>query len=262
MKPKVTIQNIQKVYKGKTDVLAVDTINFNIMENEFITILGPSGCGKSTLLRMVGGLEEQTSGHIYLGDQELVGPSSNRGMVFQAYSLFPWLTIEKNIQFGLKNKGMKEAERKEISDSYIELVGLKGFEKHYPNQLSGGMKQRVAIARALANDPEILLLDEPFGALDSQTRLIMQELLLNIWEKKKKTILFITHDVEEAIFLGSRVLVMTSRPGKIKEDISIELSHPRTYHVKSDPAFIKIKDHLTELIREESLKAIELEVQK
>lgn len=261
LKPKVSIQNLRKAYKSKkSEVLAVDTVNLDIMENEFITILGPSGCGKSTLLRMVGGLEEQTSGHIYLGDQEMIGPSSNRGMVFQAYSLFPWLTIEKNIQFGLKNKGMKPEKRKEISDKYIELVGLSGFESHYPNQLSGGMKQRVAIARALANDPDILLLDEPFGALDSQTRLIMQELLLKIWEHKKKTILFITHDVEEAIFLGSRVLVMTSRPGKIKKDIKIELTHPRTYHVKTDPIFLKYKDDLTELIREESLKAIEMEV--
>ena len=259
----VDVKGVQKVYEGnkrKPDVLAVDTVNLRIMKNEFITILGPSGCGKSTLLRMIGGLEEQTTGDIYLHGEELIGPSANRGMVFQAYSLFPWLNIEENIQYGLKVKGMDSTKRKAISNQYIELVGLKGFEQHYPKQLSGGMQQRVAIARALANDPEILLLDEPFGALDNQTRLIMQELLLEIWEKTHKTILFITHDVEEAIFLGSRVITMTSRPGKIKADMPIDLPHPRSYKIKTKKEFIELKDKLTELIRNESLKAIESEI--
>ncbi|MEH6949524.1 ABC transporter ATP-binding protein [Bacillus sp. JJ634] len=259
----VNVKDVKKVYGGngkKPDVLAVDTINLKIMRNEFITILGPSGCGKSTLLRMIGGLEEQTEGTIYWQGGEIIGPSANRGMVFQAYSLFPWLNIEENIQYGLKIKGMDSKERKEITNRYIELVGLQGFEHHYPKQLSGGMQQRVAIARALANDPEILLLDEPFGALDNQTRLIMQELLLEIWEKTHKTILFITHDVEEAIFLGSRVITMTSRPGKIKADIPINLAHPRSYKIKTEKEFLVLKEQLTELIRGESLKAMELEI--
>ncbi|MBL4954338.1 ABC transporter ATP-binding protein [Neobacillus sp. YIM B02564] len=258
--PKVRIDNVVKVFSGSrkhAQVLAVDHVSLDIMTNEFITILGPSGCGKSTLLRIVAGLEEQSSGHVYLDGQEVHGPSSNRGMVFQAYSLFPWLTVEENIQFGLKNKGVIAARRKEIAKEYVELVRLTGFEKHYPKQLSGGMQQRVAIARALANDPEILLLDEPFGALDNQTRTLMQELLLEIWEKSNKTILFITHDVEESIFLANRVIVMTSRPGRIKADIPIELEHPRPYNIKTTPRFLEYKEQLTELIREESLKAMQ-----
>ncbi|KMY56134.1 sulfonate ABC transporter ATP-binding protein [Bacillus sp. FJAT-27231] len=257
--PKVQVDRVTKIYTGNKknpQVLALDTTNLTIMPNEFITILGPSGCGKSTLLRIVGGLEEQTTGHVYLDGEETFGPSSNRGMVFQAYSLFPWLTVEENIEFGLKTNGMTAAQRKEVVHNYIDLVQLKGFEKHYPRQLSGGMQQRVAIARALANDPEILLLDEPFGALDNQTRTLMQELLLEIWEKSNKTILFITHDVEESIFLANRVIVMTSRPGRIKADIPIDLEHPRPYSIKIDPRFLAYKEQLTELIREESLKAM------
>lgn len=255
---KLQIKNVTKVFSGNkgSNVLALDNTNLTILPNEFITILGPSGCGKSTLLRIVAGLEEQTTGQVFLDEQEVHGPSSNRGMVFQAYSLFPWLTVEENIQFGLKHKELSTEERNEIVSNYIELVQLKGFERHYPRQLSGGMQQRVAIARALANDPEILLLDEPFGALDNQTRTLMQELLLEIWEKSHKTILFITHDVEESIYLANRVVVMTSRPGKIKADIPIELEHPRPYSIKVEPRFLAYKEQLTELIREESLKAM------
>lgn len=259
MKAKVEIDNISKIYPGnkkKPEVLALNTTSLTIMPNEFITILGPSGCGKSTLLRIVGGLEEQTTGHVYLDGNEIHGPASNRGMVFQAYSLFPWLTVEENIQFGLKSHNMSDSQRNDIVRNYIELVGLIGFENHFPKQLSGGMQQRVAIARALANDPEILLLDEPFGALDNQTRTLMQELLLEIWEKSNKTVLFVTHDVEESIFLANRVLVMSSRPGKIKSDIPIELEYPRHYNIKVDPRFLAYKEQLTELIREESMKAM------
>lgn len=259
MQPKLEIRGVTKTFRGvkkKPDVLALDTVNLQIAKNEFITVLGPSGCGKSTLLRIIAGLEEQSTGTVLLDGEEVDGPSADRGMVFQAYSLFPWLNVEENIQFGLKNKKIGARERKEIAAQYIELVGLKGFEKHYAKQLSGGMQQRVAIARALANDPEVLLLDEPFGALDNQTRTLMQELLLEIWEKTNKTIVFITHDVEESIYLANRVLVMTSRPGRIKADIPIELEHPRSYQIKVDPRFLRYKEHLTELIREESLKAI------
>ena len=260
MQPKLEIRNVSKRFPGvkkKPDVLALDTVDLHIATNEFITVLGPSGCGKSTLLRIIAGLEEQSTGSVYLDGEEIDGPSADRGMVFQAYSLFPWLNVAENIEFGLKNKRIGARERKEIAAQYIDLVGLRGFENYYAKQLSGGMQQRVAIARALANDPEVLLLDEPFGALDNQTRTLMQEQLLEIWEKTNKTIVFITHDVEESIYLASRVLVMTSRPGKIKADIPIELEHPRSYQIKVDPRFLQYKERLTELIREESLKAIQ-----
>lgn len=259
--PKVLVEQVTKTFdsnKGdKTTALA--EVNLTIKENEFITILGPSGCGKSTLLRIVGGLEEQTTGRVLLDGGEVSGPSEERGFVFQSYSLFPWLTVKENIEFGLKNKKVPLKEREEISKEYIDLIGLHGFSDHYPKQLSGGMQQRVAIARALANDPQILLLDEPFGALDNQTRSLMQESLLNIWEKTHKTILFVTHDVEEAIFLASRVLVMTSRPGKIKADIPIDLEYPRSYQLKSDPRFLEYKSQIYEMIREESIKATNIQ---
>ena len=259
--PKVLVEQVTKTFdsnKGdKTTALA--EVNLTIKENEFITILGPSGCGKSTLLRIVGGLEEQTTGRVLLDGGEVSGPSEERGFVFQSYSLFPWLTVKENIEFGLKNKKVPLKEREDISKEYIDLIGLHGFSDHYPKQLSGGMQQRVAIARALANDPQILLLDEPFGALDNQTRSLMQESLLNIWEKSHKTILFVTHDVEEAIFLASRVLVMTSRPGKIKADIPIDLEYPRSYQLKSDPRFLEYKRQIYEMIREESIKATNIQ---
>lgn len=259
--PKVLVEQVTKTFESnkgdKTTALA--EVNLTIKENEFITILGPSGCGKSTLLRIVGGLEEQTTGRVLLDGGEVSGPSEERGFVFQSYSLFPWLTVKENIEFGLKNKKVPLKEREEISKEYIDLIGLHGFSDHYPKQLSGGMQQRVAIARALANDPQILLLDEPFGALDNQTRSLMQESLLNIWEKTHKTILFVTHDVEEAIFLASRVLVMTSRPGKIKADIPIDLEYPRSYQLKSDPRFLEYKSQIYEMIREESIKATNIQ---
>ena len=176
-------------------------------------------------------------------------------MVFQSYTLFPWLDVSDNIGFGLREKGVPAAEIARAVETWIERVGLKGFERHYPKQLSGGMQQRAAIARALANDPEILLLDEPFGALDNQTRGLMQELLLGIWEREQKTVLFVTHDIEEAIFLASRVIVMTARPGRIKADIAIDLPHPRDYHLKTSPEFSALKARLTDLIREEAVLA-------
>jgi NitT/TauT family transport system ATP-binding protein len=176
-------------------------------------------------------------------------------MVFQSYTLFPWLTIAENIAYGLREKGTPKAERQDIVASYTEKVGLRGFENHYPKQLSGGMQQRTAIARALANNPAILLLDEPFGALDNQTRALMQELLLGIWERERKTVLFVTHDIEEAIFLASRVIVMTARPGQIKADIAVDLPHPRHYTMKTSPEFSNLKAHLTEEIRVEAMQA-------
>ncbi|APH70831.1 ABC transporter ATP-binding protein [Aquibium oceanicum] len=241
--------------RGGQPTVALTPITTAIAENDFVTILGPSGCGKSTLLRIVAGLDEPSSGTVSVRGRAVVGPGADRGMVFQSYTLFPWLTVEENIEFGLREKGMAKAQRSEIVAFYVAKVGLRGFERHWPKQLSGGMQQRVAIARALANDPAILLLDEPFGALDNQTRGLMQELLLQIWEADRKTVLFVTHDIEEAIFLGSRCLVMTARPGRVKADVAIELPHPRHYRMKAEPAFLDLKMRLTEEIREEAKKA-------
>jgi NitT/TauT family transport system ATP-binding protein/sulfonate transport system ATP-binding protein len=193
-----------------------------------------------------------------LDGREAKRPGPDRGMVFQSYTLFPWLTVADNIAFGLREKGTLEKERQDIVASYVDLVGLKGFENHWPKQLSGGMQQRTAIARALANDPEILLLDEPFGALDNQTRGLMQELLLGIWEKRKKTVLFVTHDIEEAIFMASRVIVMSARPGRIKSDVVVDLPHPRHYTIKTSPEFSALKARLTEEIRVETMRTAEV----
>ncbi len=213
--------------KGSKPVTALDGISLDVNEKEFSVIVGPSGCGKSSLLRLVAGLIEPSAGKISLDGKEVTRPGKDRGMVFQSYTLFPWLTVQDNVEFGLKIGGMAAEERKRIARHYIEEVGLVGFEKSYPKQLSGGMMQRVALARALANDPAILLMDEPFGALDSQTRSLMQELLLTIWEHSHKTVLFITHDIDEAILLGDRVHVMTARPGRIKEMVEIDIRRPR-----------------------------------
>ena len=235
--------------------MALRPITLAVEDNDFITILGPSGCGKSTLLRIVAGLETPTTGRVVLDGTPVTAPGAERGMVFQSYTLFPWLTVRENICFGLREKAMAPAQQDEIAAHYIARVGLAGFENHYPKMLSGGMQQRTAIARALANDPKILLLDEPFGALDNQTRALMQELLLGIWEAETKTVLFVTHDIEEAIFMAGRVVVMSARPGRIKTDLAIELAHPRHYTVKTSPEFSAYKARLTEEIRAESIRA-------
>lgn len=252
------IMDVTKSFKTKNgEVLALDKTNLHVRSKEFIALLGTSGCGKSTLLRMIGGLTEPTSGKILFKQKEITAASADIGMVFQSYTLFPWMTVEKNIAFGLEQRNnVPRAEIKEIVEKYIDLVGLRGFEKLHPKSLSGGMKQRVAIARALANDPGILLLDEPFGALDMQTREIMQELLLDVWQKSPKTIVMVTHDVEEAVFLADRVVVMSSRPGCVKEIIDIDLDRPRDYRIKSSQRFIEYKMRAFEIIREESMKLI------
>jgi NitT/TauT family transport system ATP-binding protein len=235
--------------------VALQPTTLDVADNDFITILGPSGCGKSTLLRIVAGLDVPTSGRVLVDDATVEAPGADRGMVFQSYTLFPWLTVRENICFGLREKGLPLARRHEIAAHYIERVGLRGFEHHYPKMLSGGMQQRTAIARALANEPKILLLDEPFGALDNQTRALMQELLLGIWESERKTILFVTHDIEEAIFVAGRVAVMTARPGRIKCEVAVDLPHPRHYTLKTTPEFIALKARLTEEIRVEAIRA-------
>ena len=254
----LVIENVSRVFPptrpGAAPTRALEPTSLSVADNDFITILGPSGCGKSTLLRIVAGLDRPTAGRVLLDGAAVTGPGPDRGMVFQSYTLFPWLTISDNIGFGLREKGVADAERQRIVTAYIERVGLKGFEQHWPRQLSGGMQQRTAIARALANDPKMLLLDEPFGALDNQTRALMQELLLGIWERERKTVMFVTHDIEEAIFLASRCVVMSARPGRIKADIKVDLPYPRHYTIKTSPEFSLLKARLTVEIRVEAQK--------
>jgi len=255
---KLLVENVSRVFppvRGGAPTRALEPTNISIGDNDFVTILGPSGCGKSTLLRLVAGLDTPTTGQILLDRKPVKNPGPDRGMVFQSYTLFPWLTIAENVAFGLREKGVSLRERTDVVRQWLDRVGLTNFAHHYPKQLSGGMQQRTAIARALANDPAILLLDEPFGALDNQTRALMQELLLGIWERERKTVLFVTHDIEEAIFLASRVVVMTARPGRIKADIPIDLGYPRHYTVKTSPEFSAIKARLTEEIRVEAVLA-------
>ena len=247
------VAGVSKTFAGGT--VALSATDLLVQENDFITILGPSGCGKSTLLRMVAGLETASSGTITLDGLPVTGPGADRGMVFQSYTLFPWLTVLQNVCFGLREKGMPLAQQHEIARGYLAKVGLSGFEGHFPKQLSGGMQQRTALARALANKPRILLMDEPFGALDHQTRELMQELLLGIWEGERTTVLFVTHDIDEAIFMGSRAVVMSARPGRIKCDIGVPLPHPRHYAMKTTPAFTGLKARLTEEIRVEVQRA-------
>ncbi|HWH81127.1 MAG TPA: ABC transporter ATP-binding protein [Burkholderiaceae bacterium] len=243
---------------GGAPTLALQPTDLAVAHNDFITVLGPSGCGKSTLLRIVAGLDVPTTGRVRLDGQAVIGPGADRGMVFQSYTLFPWLTVQRNVCFGLREKGVPAAEQAAIAARFIAEVGLVGFERHYPKQLSGGMQQRVALARALANDPKILLLDEPFGALDHQTRALMQELLLSIWELHKKTVLFVTHDIDEAIFMGNRCVVFSARPGRIKREIAIDLPYPRHYTVKTTPRFSELKAQLTEEIRVETMRAVQM----
>ncbi|MCD4767097.1 MAG: ABC transporter ATP-binding protein [Methanosarcinales archaeon] len=225
----LSIKNLNKTYHTEEgdEVVALSDINLDVADKEFVCFIGPSGCGKTTLLRIIAGLEEPDSGTLTVNNEPITGPGPNRGMVFQEYSLFPWRTVLKNITFSLEMKKIPKSEREKISRDFLELVGLSKFADSYPHELSGGMKQRVAIARALVNDPDVLLMDEPFGAVDAQTRNRLQHELLNIWEKKKKTVLFITHSVDEAVFLADKVVVFTARPGRIKEVFSIDLPRPR-----------------------------------
>ena len=251
------VQGVSKTFTGTgaaKSTLALQATDLSVEENDFITILGPSGCGKSTLLRMVAGLDTPTTGSITLDGKPVTAPGADRGMVFQSYTLFPWLTVLQNVCFGLREKGLALAELA-IAHPFIVKVGLKGFEGHFPKQLSGGMQQRTALARALANNPRMLLMDEPFGALDHQTRELMQELLQGIWEAERKTVLFVTHDIDEAIFMGNRVVVMSARPGRIKCDLLVAIAHPRHYSVKTTPAFMALKAQLTEEIRIEVQRA-------
>ena len=226
---RLLLEGISRVFEkeGGQSTQALDNVSLDIKAKEFVCFIGPSGCGKTTLLRAIAGLDTPDSGKITLDNERITVPDPRRGMVFQEYSLFPWRTVMHNITFGLEMQGMGKKEVIEIADKYLKLVGLEQFKNSYPYELSGGMRQRVAIARALANEPKVLLMDEPFGALDAQTRNILQQELLQIWEKKGVTILFVTHSVDEAVYLADRIVVMSARPGKIKEVINVDLLRPR-----------------------------------
>ena len=251
---KVKIDNVVKKFQGRNgEVVALNGVNMDIYENEFMCVVGPSGCGKSTLLNNIGGLDTPTSGHIFVDGKEVDGPSPERGIVFQQYALFPWLTVEKNVQFGLKLQGKSKEECEELAQKYLKMVQLEQFAKSYPKELSGGMKQRVAIARAYAVNPKVLLMDEPFGALDAQTRTQLQSELLETWESEQKTCFFITHDVDEAIILAQRVVIMCARPGRVKEVVEIDIPYPRTQETKMSPRFLELKNYIWGQVYQEYL---------
>lgn len=235
-------------------MVALNGINMDILDNEFVCVVGPSGCGKSTLLNIIAGLMEPTSGNVFVDGKKVQGTGVERGVVFQQYALFPWLTVKKNVEFGLRLKNLPEDEIEEIAMKYIRMVDLEKFTNAYPKELSGGMKQRVAIARAYAVNPEVLLMDEPFGALDAQTRTQLQSELLKTWQEERKTCFFITHDVEEAIILAQRVVIMSARPGRIKEIVEIDIPYPRTQETRMDPTFIELKNFIWSRVYQEYLE--------
>ena len=253
----IDIKNLGVVFNaGGNTVEAVSSVSMDVKPGEFVSLIGPSGCGKSTLLNIVAGFVKATSGDALLDGDAIKGPGSDRGVVFQQYSLFPWLSVRKNVEFGLKMKGVPAAQRVPQARTLLGLAGLLAFENHYPDQLSGGMKQRVGIVRALATSPQVLLMDEPFGALDAQTRVVMQEILTNMWQQFRISVLFVTHDIDESIFLSDKIYVMTARPGRIKAEIKVPLPRPRTPEMTYTPEFIGLVQQLKALIREESLAAM------
>ena len=259
--PILSLEGLSKQYPTKSGPLTVlEPTSLTMDVTELVSIVGPSGCGKSTLLHIVGGLTAPTGGRVLLDGVEVSEPGAERGMVFQAYTLFPWLTVRQNVQFGPKQRGVRKAEREKTADHFLDAVGLHGFRDHYPKQLSGGMRQRVAIARALANAPRILLMDEPFGALDAQTRTVMQELLLNIRRQERTTTLFITHDIDEAVFLSDRIFVMTARPGHLKAEIPIPFGPDRAPGLRTSPEFFQIRAQVYNLLHAEGQAVVEAEI--
>ncbi|MFV0333188.1 MAG: ABC transporter ATP-binding protein [Tropicimonas sp.] len=243
--PKIVFDKVGKTFgEGADAFVALQDFDLNIGEGEIVTVVGPSGCGKSTAMNIAAGLLEPSGGHCTVGGVEVAGPGPDRGVIFQQYALFPWLTVRKNVEFGLKLKGMKPAERRERAEHYIDMVGLGDFADALPKMLSGGMKQRCAIARAYAVNPEVLLMDEPFGALDALTRVRLQDQLLDTWARDKRTIMFITHDVDEAVYLANRVIVMAARPGRLQEIIDVNLPYPRNEEIRLSPEFQKIRNQV------------------
>ena len=254
----IEIRGLSKVFSSdKRRVVALESLDMEVVDGEFVCLLGPSGCGKTTVLRIVAGLEPATGGSVKVHGKQVSSAGPERGMVFQEFALFPWRTVRRNIEFGLEIRGVPEAKRGEISTKLIDLVGLKGFEDAHPDELSGGMRQRVGIARALANEPAVLLMDEPFGSLDAQTRNLMQKELLRIWSATKKTVLFVTHSVDEAVFLADRIMVMTARPGKIREVIPVSLPRPRD---RTSAEFIAVRGKVLAELDEEFEKARKTEL--
>ncbi|WP_126426674.1 ABC transporter ATP-binding protein [Brevibacillus marinus] len=244
-------EHVTKQFRsGKQEITALSDVSLSIGAGEFVSLLGPSGCGKSTFLRLVAGLEEYQQGRLSLDGRPIAGAGRDRGVVFQQYSLLPWLHAWENVAFALKkDNSLTKDEKKALAFHFLKLVGLEGFEFHYPAQLSGGMQQRVAIARALVYKPRLLLMDEPFGALDAQTRREMQDLLLSVWETERCSVLFVTHDVDEAVYLSDRVYVMSARPGRIAKEIAIELERPRHYDIQLTPSFLAYKREIVSVLQ-------------
>ena len=253
----VDMQEVSIVYGRKgTTVEAVHNFTLSAQPGEFVALLGSSGCGKSTVLNAVAGFIQPTRGHILVDGEAVPGPGADRGMVFQQHALFPWKTVLENVEFGLKMRGVSRDQRRADARTFLHLVGLGGFEMMYPSQLSGGMQQRVGIARVLVNQPRVMLMDEPFAALDAQSRMMMQELLLHIWHTVRTTVLFVTHDVDEAIFLADRIAIMTARPGQLKQVLQVPLPRPRTPEMATEATFVQLKREALAMIREESLKVL------
>ena len=252
--PVIQFANVSKKYG---ELLALDNVTLDVSEGEFVVIVGASGCGKSTMLNMISGFHHPSTGRVLVNGQENGGVNPQCGMVFQQYALFPWMTVEDNIAFGLKMKGQSKSSRLAKAQEYVDMIGLNGFEKSYPNQLSGGMRQRVAIARVLANNPSVMLFDEPFAALDAMTRQVLQEQLVRIYEQQRKTILFITHSIDEALMLSSRIIVMSSRPGRIVQDIENDLPYPRNADVQLSERFLDLKKHIWQSVQAEVIRSME-----
>jgi len=257
----VELKDVSVVFESAgLPVPAVNGVSLTVEPGQFVSLIGPSGCGKSTLLNIVAGFVQPNAGESRLDSTAIRKPGSDRGVVFQQYSLFPWLSVRKNVEFGLRMQGVAAGKRETTARTLLGLAGLLSFENHYPDQLSGGMKQRVGIVRALATSPQVLLMDEPFGALDAQTRIVMQEILTNMWQKFRISVLFVTHDIDESIFLSDKIYVMTARPGRIKAEIEVPLPRPRTPAMTYTPAFIELVQRIKGLIREESLAAMGTEL--
>jgi len=253
----IEVREISKVFmagsKGENDVEALRCVSFIVKNGEFVCLVGPTGCGKTTLLRIVAGLEQPTRGAVFLDGQLIGAPSPDRGMVFQEFALLPWRTVIGNIELGLEIQGVDKEARRKIAEYHVNLVGLHGFENKYPRELSGGMKQRAAIARSLASDPKVLLMDEPFGSLDAQTRNMMQEEVLGIWSKTKKTIIFVTHSVDEAVYLADRIVLLTARPASVREIFEVKLPRPRNrLHYEFVDIRAEVLTALSEEVRKEN----------
>ncbi len=253
MTPYIQGRNVNLTFRppNRAPVRALQSFDIDVREGEFLSIVGPSGCGKSTFLSILLGLLKPDSGDLDLHGKRIDGPGTDRAMVFQEFGLLPWRSVQQNVELGLQLKGVAGAERRDIAGRFIEMVGLVGFEGHYPHELSGGMKQRVGLARALATDPDVLLMDEPFAALDAQTRDLMQVELLRIWQEARKTVLFVTHQIDEAIYLSDRVLVMTKRPGRAKKIFDIDLPRPRDYEMRVTPEFNDLKLEIWHALKDE-----------